>query len=347
MEVTKLAAHRRRLFAGAAALAAAFLLRGVLAALARQLLAAAVLMLPCLPLCRPLEKRLPGSASALVSLLALALGVAALVLAVLPPMVRQVQQLGMMLPALADNAASGFQQVTSWLETQGINLGPLRDGLLDKAATLAGRIVSRVAGVAKEAASGVSQLLLSPLLAFYLLRDRRRICAWLTLLLPVSCRSRGVRAAREMRRESAAYLRGQLLISLAVGAMTALVLALLGIPGWLLLGLLMGVMELIPYVGPVIGGAPAVLLALQNGWGHALWTLALLVAVQELEGAVLSPRMVGDATALHPMTVLLLVSAGGMIAGTMGMLLVIPAVVSLRGAMRGWRNGGDEIDGQG
>lgn len=341
MEVTKLAAHRRRLFYCAAALAAAFLLRGVIAAMLRQMAAAAVLMLLCLPLCRLLERRLPGGASALLSLLALALGAAALVLAVLPPMVRQVQQLGAMLPAVAERAAAGLKQLTAWVDARGIDLAPLRDGLLSRVTAAAGGLMSRAAGAVTNAASGVSQVLLSPLLAFYLLRDRQKLALGLTLLLPVSCRGRGVRAAREMRREAAAYLRGQLLISLAVGGMTALVLALLGIPGWLLLGLLMAVMELIPYVGPVIGGAPAVLLALQRGWGHALWTLALLVAVQEVEGAVLSPRMVGDATALHPMTVLLLVSAGGMLGGTMGMLLAIPAVVSLRGAIRGWRNGGE------
>ncbi|MBR5330981.1 MAG: AI-2E family transporter, partial [Akkermansia sp.] len=82
-----------------------------------------------------------------------------------------------------------------------------------------------------------------------------------TLLLPVQHRARGVRAAREMKRETAAFLRGQLLLSLAVGSMTALGLAITGTPGWLLLGILMGVMEMVPYVGPVLAGVPAVLLA--------------------------------------------------------------------------------------
>jgi predicted PurR-regulated permease PerM len=201
----------------------------------------------------------------------------------------------------------------------------------------AGSLVSRVVGLMSGVLSSLSKVLLSPLLAFYLLRDRRKIAAGLTLLLPVSCRARGVRAAREMKRESAAYLRGQLLISLIVGSMTALGLLLLKIPGWLLLGVLMGVMELVPYIGPVIAGIPAVLLALQGGWVRALWTAALLLFIQETEGAFLSPRLVGHATALHPMAVLLMVSAGGIMAGPAGMVLAIPLAVSLRGAVRGWR----------
>ncbi|MGN0778235.1 MAG: AI-2E family transporter, partial [Aristaeellaceae bacterium] len=107
--------------------------------------------------------------------------------------------------------------------------------------------------------------------------------------------------------------------------------------GWLLLGLLMGVMELVPYIGPVLAGIPAVLLSLQSGWIQALWTLLVIWAVQQVEGSLLSPRLLSGATRLHPLTVLLAISAGGMLAGTLGMLLALPAVVSFRGALRGLR----------
>ena len=338
MEGTKLAAHRWRLILwGAFAIIAAYFLRHVLRAIGMQVLAASLLMLLALPLCRHLEKRLAGSMSAALSLLALLLCAGMTAIAVLPPAVRQVQQLISSLPALVENLRGYLQQVTAWAEMRGIDLIFLRDGLLEKLSAAAGNLVTRAVSTATRLIASLSKVLLSPLLAFYLLRDRRRIASALTLLLPVEHRARGVRAAREMRRETAAYLRGQLLLSLAVGGMTALGLLLTGTPGGLLLGLLMGVLELVPYVGPVIAGIPAVLLALQGGWARALWTLAVLVIIQEVEGAVLSPRVVGEATALHPMAVLLLVSAGGMVAGALGMVLAIPLVVSVRGAMRGWR----------
>ena len=338
MERTKPAAHRWRLiFAGAAAVVVAALMWDVLRAIGMQLLAASVLMLLALPLCRHLEKRLPGSAAAVLSLLMLLASVALLVMLVIPPAVRQVQQLTASLPALLERLQGYLTALSQWLEGRGLDLSPMRDGLFGQFTSAAGSLVSRAVSTARMIIGNMSQVLLSPLLAFYLLRDRRKISAGLTLLLPVKHRARGVRAAREMKRETAAYLRGQLLLSLAVGGMTALGLLLTGTPGWLLLGVLMAILELVPYIGPVIAGVPAVLLALQGGWAKALWTLAVLVAVQEIEGTFLSPRMVGDATSLHPMTVLLLVSAGGMIAGALGMVLVIPAVVSVRGAIRGWR----------
>lgn len=331
-------AHRWRLILwGLGALAGVVLLRHVLRALGMQLLAASLLMLLALPLCRHLEKRLPGGVAALVSL-GMLLSAAVLTLMLLvPPIAGQLRTLVNTLPGLVDSLTGRLTQLTVWMEGRGFNLSAVRDGLLARITETAGGILSRAMGMASSIISSMSKVLLSPLMAFYLLRDRRKIASGLTLLLPVSCRARGVRAAREMKRESAAYFRGQLVLSLAVGGMTAVGLLLTGTPGWLLLGVLMGVLELVPYIGPVIAGLPAVLLALQGGWAKALWTLGVLVVIQEIEGTLLSPRLVGEATALHPMWVLLLVSAGGMLGGALGMVAVIPAVVSVRGALRGWR----------
>ena len=338
MERIHPAAHRWRLILFCAVLVVAiFLFRHVLRALGMQVLAAAALMLLALPLCRHLEKKMPGGAAAAMSLAALLLGMAAILLAVVPMLLRQINMLSTSLPALTESLRQLLLRLSQWLAHRQIDLTPIRDGVMSQLSEAAGSLVSRVMALLSGVLSGLSKVVLSPLLAFYLLRDRRKIAAGLTLLLPVSCRARGVRAAREMKRESAAYLRGQLLLSLIVGSMTALGLLLLRIPGWLILGVLMGIMELVPYIGPVIAGIPAVLLALQGGWVKALWTAVLLLLIQEAEGAVLSPRLVGHATALHPMAVLLLVSAGGIIAGPIGMVLAIPLTVSLRGAVRGWR----------
>nr|MBR4281827.1 AI-2E family transporter [Clostridia bacterium] len=338
MERTVFPAHRWRLILFAAGgIATAWLLRGVLIALGLQLLAASGLAAAAHPVCRQLEKKLPGGPSAALSILILLAALALAVMLMLPTAAGQFGVLTEALPALAETLQFRLTQFTAWLTARGIDLVPLRDGLMARLTEAAGGFVSRGMSMVTGLIGSLSKVLLSPLAAFYLLRDRRRISAWLTLLLPVKHRAQGVRAAREMKRETAAFLRGQLLLSLAVGTMTAAALAAVGVPGWLLLGVLMGVLELIPYIGPVIAGVPAVLLALQFGWAKALWTLAVIIVIQEIEGLILSPRLVGNATALHPLTVLLLVSAGGMLGGALGMVAVIPLVVSVRGAMRGWR----------
>ena len=332
-------AHRRRLslFLGAGALGA-LLLRDVLWALALQLAAALVLMLLALPLCHVLERRMPPSAAAALSLALLGTMAGAALALVIPPVWRQLQQLTAALPELLSWVQAQWSRLSGWLSARGMDLTPVQSELFGQLGSRVGGLLSGVMAALGRIIGGLGKVVLAPLLAFYLLRDRRRIASMLTLLLPVKHRARGVRAAREMRRETAAYLRGQLILCLAVGALTALALLLTGTPGWLLLGVLMGLMELVPYAGPVIAGAPAVLLSLQSGLGSALWTLAAIFVVQQLESAVLSPRLLGNATRLHPLAVLLGVSAGGMLGGVIGMVLVIPAVVSVRGALRGWRD---------
>ena len=321
----------------AAAILAVYLLRDVIRALAVQLGAAGLLMLLCLPLCRALERRLPASGAAAVSLLVLLLGAGGVVLVLLPPLLRQLSQLAEALPALISWVQARYGDLQAWMAQRGMNLTTVLDGLIPQIGQKAGAVLSALADMAAGAVQGLGKVLLAPLLAFYLLRDRARFSLWLTMVIPVQHRARAVRAAREMRRETAGFLRGQLMLSLAVGAMTALALLLTGTPGWLLLGALMGVLELVPYIGPFLAGIPAVLLALQGGWIRALWTLAVLLIVQQIESTFLSPRLLSGATQLHPLIVLLAVSAGGMIGGAWGMMLVIPAVVSVRGAMRGWR----------
>ena len=316
---------------------AAFLARDILTALAAQLFAGYLLMALALPVCRVLEKRMSPSMAATASFALLGLIGLGLLVGLIPPVVRQFQQLTESLPALMDWGQRMVGMAQDFLKERGLSLTAVWNELFTQLGQKVGGAVAGLAQSVGQAVQSASKLFLAPLFAFYLLRDRRRIASNLTLLIPVQHRARAVRAAREMRRETANFLRGQLMVSAFVGVLSAIGLLLVGTPGWLILGLLMGVMELIPYFGPLLGGIPAVLLALQGGLGKALWTVGVLVAVQQVEGGVLSPRLLSGATKLHPLMVLLVISAGGMLGGTLGMLLALPVIVSLRGALRGLR----------
>lgn len=327
----------RIMLLGLAALAAVILLRQVLWELLLQLAAAGILTALALPLVRLLEKHVRPGAAAALALAALGLGAAGVLLLLIPPLVRQFGQLSDALPALLTWGGEQLARVQALLARRGIDVQPMQERFLAQLQETAAAAVTLVAGKVRVTVSAVSRLFLAPLFAYYLLRDRRRLSAALTLAFPVPVRARAVRAAREMRRETVGFLRGQLMLSGFVGALTAVGLLLVGTPGWLVLGLLMGVLELVPYIGPFIAGIPAVLFALQRGLGQALWTLGVIVAVQQVEGTFLSPRLLSGATRLHPLAVLLSISAGGLIGGTWGMLLALPAVVSVRGALRGMR----------
>ena len=235
-----------------------------------------------------------------------------------------------MLPSLLGTAGEMMERAQGWLSQSGI---PSEMAFV-RAQEAVGAAAAAVMGWLGDIAGGMGKWLLAPVFAFYFLRDRQRIGRWLLGLIPVRRRELTVRTLREMRREVAGYLRGQLLISAIVATLTAVGLLLCGVPSWMFLGLLIGVLELIPYVGPVIGGILAALFAMPMGWGRALWAVGVVAAVQQLDGGMLSPKLLSDATRLHPVVVILCITVGGAAAGMAGILLSVPLLLCLRAALR-------------
>jgi predicted PurR-regulated permease PerM len=100
------------------------------------------------------------------------------------------------------------------------------------------------------------------------------------------------------------------------------------------LGGIVGILNMVPYFGPFIGGVPAVLIALGDGWPKALWCLGALVLVQQLDSAIISPRIMGSLTGFSPAAVLIAIYAGATLGGIPGMLLALPAIMSIRTVFR-------------
>lgn len=301
----------------------------------RQLFLGLLVMLAALPLMFRLEKRLSSNWAATLAMAGLSAGLLLFLLVLIPPLAGQARQIGSALPELYRQVGELLRRGEEWLSQNGVAVDQrMRESLLEKGESLlsgaAGSLTKRLNGIA----GGIGRWMLAPVFAFYLLRDRRRIADWLLSLLPPGRREMTVRIVREMGRESVGYLRGQLLVSLAVGGFTGLGLLLCGVPSWLLLGLLMGILELIPYVGPFLGGVLVALFAWPGGWSRMLWSLGVVVLVQQLEGGMLSPQLMSETTRLHPIVVLLCVMAGGAAGGIAGVLLAIPAVLCVRAALR-------------
>lgn len=290
-----------------------------------------------LPAARRLERTLPAGPSALLALGAAGAAVALLLLVVLPPLVQQLRHFAQMLPSLLEGAGALVKRGQSWLMRSGIPIdAEMQQALLERGKTLLSDAAPAVAGWLGGVAGSIGQWMLTPVFAFYFLRDRRIISRKLLMLLPQDKQAMVRRIFGEMSREITGYLRGQLFICSAVGALTAVGLLFCGIEAWLALGLVMGLLELIPYAGPFIGGALAVLFALPGGLSRVLWTLGVIIAVQQAEGGVLSPRLLSAATRLHPLTVILCITLGSACAGISGMLLSVPLLLCLRAVVRVW-----------
>lgn len=173
-------------------------------------------------------------------------------------------------------------------------------------------------------------LILAPFLAFYLLRDLDIIRANLLSIIPSEQRADVQDILREVNRVLSGFLRGQIIVSAFVGGFIALALLILEINYALLIGAFAGLFDIIPYFGPIIGGIPAVALALLKSPTTALWVLLVIVLAHQVEGMVLQPRIVGGHVGLHPLTVIFAILAGGKLLGIWGMLAAVPLAATIK-----------------
>ncbi len=137
--------------------------------------------------------------------------------------------------------------------------------------------------------------------------------------------------AREIDEVLGAFLRGQFMVMLALGVIYAIGLWLVGLQAAFLIGMLAGLLSIVPYLGSFVGLAVAIGVALfQFGdWPHALLVLLVFAVGQSLEGMVLTPKLVGDRIGLHPVAVIFAVLAGGQLFGFLGILLALPVAAAL------------------
>ncbi|MFQ5592974.1 MAG: AI-2E family transporter [Anaerolineae bacterium] len=187
-------------------------------------------------------------------------------------------------------------------------------------------------------ASTLLGLFLTLVLSFYLVRDSHMLIRYLENLVPPPYRGEVAALVDGINQVWRDFFRGQIILCAVVGFVTWLGLFILGVPNALLLGILAGVLELIPNLGPSLAAVPAVLIAYFQGSTHlgvssgwfTLLVLLLYVGIQQIENTVLVPRIIGGSVHLHPVVVLVGVLAGASIAGILGIFLAAPVMASIR-----------------
>lgn len=190
--------------------------------------------------------------------------------------------------------------------------------------SLGGRLVRGVA-------EGLAVLVLAPLLALYMLIDLRRGKALAVELTPPRHREEAVYVASAVATALGSFVRGQLLVAFIVGVASSIGLWLLGIPFWLIIGILAGILNLIPFAGPVVGGALAAIVALLDGSvGKALLAIVVFTLIQQVDNHVITPLVQRARVQLSPMVIVLALIVGGSLAGLLGVLVAVPLTAAVR-----------------
>lgn len=181
-------------------------------------------------------------------------------------------------------------------------------------------------------------LLITPVLAFYLLNDWYEIEEKLLKLLPAKWRQEWTLTCSDVDKVLSGVIRGQLTVALIVGFLVTVGLHLLQVPYALLIGILAGMLDIIPYFGAFIGATPAVTLALLTSPWLALQVVIMFLVIHQLEGSVIGPKILGEKVGLHPLSVIFFLFIGGEVGGLAGMLLGVPVAaigkVCLRHVLR-------------
>lgn len=273
-------------------------------------------------------RRIPRLGAILLVYLGASLLVAALLFWLIPGLVRQLTVLAAALPGLAAQVQALLAEMQARYTQAGLpaQIRQVLDGAIARAENDLLTFIQSILSGLFGAVSAVVTLLLAPFLAFYLLRDRESIRAWVLSVLPVSTRGETLRALAEVNQVLTGYIRGQLLVTLTVGTLVGVATYLLGLPFSAILGVIAGVTDIIPYFGPVIGAIPAVSLALLRSPLLAAETVIALFAIQQVDSIFITPRFVGGNVGLHPLVVIFSLLAGAELFGLAGILVAVPLV---------------------
>jgi predicted PurR-regulated permease PerM len=186
---------------------------------------------------------------------------------------------------------------------------------------------------------GVLNILLVPVMVFYLLRDFDILRARFYALLPPHWRPLVADWLGEIDQALGGFLRGQFTIALILATIYAVGLALMGVPLGALLGIIAGLANLVPYMSIVAGLVPTLVLFLLSdapSMGGVLSILLLFIGGQLLEGVYLSPRIMGRETGLHPVVVMVAILVGGTLFGLLGIVIAVPVTAVLQVVLRRW-----------
>ncbi len=315
------------------ALALAGALLYVLAPVLTPFLIAALLAYMFNPLVTRLEGwRVPRALTVLLLFVLLASLLTLLVLWLVPRVQLEISSFAGKLPGYLDALQ---YRLLPWLqsllgEQAGLfDFNVLKQQFLDhwrEVGTAAGEVLGTLTRSGMRVAGWLVNLVLVPVVAFYLLRDWNGIVTRVHGLFPPALQPRVARLARETDAVLGAFLRGQLLVMLALAFIYSTGLWLIGLDLALPIGLVAGLVSFVPYLGFIVGLAAASVAAVfqfQDAW-MLVWVLAVFGAGQALDGMLITPTLVGERIGLHPVAVIFAVLAGGQLFGFFGVLLALP-----------------------
>ncbi|WP_053957068.1 AI-2E family transporter [Inediibacterium massiliense] len=178
--------------------------------------------------------------------------------------------------------------------------------------------------------SKIVTIVLIPIFSFYFLKDIEYFKKKIMFCIPKSCRCECIRIFRDIHLLLNKFIRGQFIVAFLVGILSVIALLFIQVDFAFLIGMIAGISNIIPYFGPIIGAVPGVFIALLDSPIKALWVILAFTIIQQIESAIITPKIVGESVGLHPITVILSLLLGGEWFGLIGLLFAVPIAAIIK-----------------
>ena len=326
---------------------AAFMLFNVLSFLSR-ISSVAVILIGAIfftyvvyPLVRRLNERLPLSAAITIVYAAIVLVIALGIAIVVPPLTTDARDLIANAPTIEKNAVTFIADpnnplfahlplsVRTYIEELPVELSNLTQKYAGEAATKA--IVLLLSTV-----TIIATCIVIPVLSAYMMLDAENLKRYAIAAIPVKARPKTLAVVADLEKVLGGFIRGQFTVGATIGVCITVVLLLFHIKYAVLIGVFAGLFDVIPYVGAAVGFIPSVLLALfqdgvsQGALFHAVYVAIAFIAIFQLEGHFIAPKIVSDSVGLSPLWVVIAILIGGELLGIGGMFLAVPIAAMIR-----------------
>lgn len=251
-------------------------------------------------------------------------------LLLIPPVKYQISNLDNDLPQVVATAQKHFDNITGWLEKSdmpdGVKNLPSRFWVNFE--SYGGNLLKKVADSVLNLRSGLNAFIIIPMGTFYFLKDAPKFRVVFLNMFSTHRQKNVEDLLREIDIAFGGFIRSRLKLCFVVGVGMIIGLLLFRVKYAIVLGLFAGFCEFVPYVGPLVGAVPTIIVGAI--YGKTAAALSIVIAVQLLENAIFVPKVMGNEMGLHPMVVLLALLAGGQIAGAGGMVISVPLVAAVK-----------------
>lgn len=242
-----------------------------------------------------------------------------------PPLSKQVNNLIENLPTMMDKAQVQFVEMSHhpWIEPY-IDWNVISQTVVNYLKTSYAEIGSNIASFLGVITNVITVLVTVPFILYYMLREGYKAPDYFLQLFPEWERKQGKAILQDMDQALSSYIKGQVIVSVSIGVLVYIGYLIIGIEYSLLLAIIAMFTNVIPFLGPLLGVIPALIVALISSPGMVYQVLIVAVIAQQLEGNLISPYVMGKNLNIHPLTIILLLLVAGSLGGFLGLLLAVP-----------------------